>query len=217
METSFRPQLEVVLGEGEGWWETRTPGGRTILGLMKFPSVYLYKETLSKNTQVPAKKLSSRFGKIFPAVWGRADLSLGAKVVLGGVAIWGRGEEVVGMSHGYLAGVCGMSRSTVAIGLEALEVAGLIRKEGEKVGQVQRYRVLYEPMLKEWRGMGGSGVVREFSRKVTADCRKCGKKARLDTRTGWCKACRTVVEQEATMRRIAQTVVAQAVAERLAG
>lgn len=186
---------------------------------MKLPSEHLYKQTLSKNVQVPVRKSAGRgvcFGMIFPEIWAMTELGPGAKVVLGGLAIWGKGESVVGLSHGYLAGVCGLRRSTVADGLDALESAGLIEKYGEPSGQVQPYKILYAPML---RGAAPQSevVIREKERKVLIPCAQCRKPCRPEKKTGWCRKCRQTKEREADMRRIAQTVVAQAVAERIAG
>jgi len=188
-------------------------------GEMKLPSEYLYKETLSKNVQVPVRKSAGSgrfFGQIFPEIWAMTELTAGAKVVLGGLAIWGKGEVVVGLSQGYLAGVCGLRRSTVAEGLDALEEVGLIEKYGAPAGQVQPYKILYAPMLKGAVPQS-EVVIREKERKVLRPCAQCKKPCRPEKKTGWCRKCRQTKEREADMRRIAQTVVAQAVAERLAG
>lgn len=188
---------------------------------MKLASEYLYKETLSKNVQVPARKSAGSggcFGRIFPDVWAMTGLSPAAKVVLGGLAIWGKGDEVVGLSHGYLAGVCGLRRSTVKAGLDALEVAGLIEKYGTPAGQVQPYKILYPLMVKGARTQSDV-VIREKERRVLVACSKagCAKLCRPDRKTGWCRKCKASAEREAEIRRIAQHVVAQGVAERLAG
>lgn len=189
-------------------------------GEVKLPSVNLYKQTLSKNVQVPVRKSAGSggcFGRIFPDVWAMTGLKPGAKVVFGGLAIWGKGEEVVGLSHGYLAGVCGMRRSTVSAGLDALEAAGLIEKYGAPSDQVQPYKIIYPLMLKGVR-LQSDVVIREKERKVLIKCLKpsCGKLTRPH-KTGWCFKCRKEVEHDAHIRRIAEKVVAQSVAERLAG
>lgn len=146
---------------------------------------------------------------IFPAIWAMGGLTPAAKVVLGGIAIWGRGAEDVALSHGFLAGQCGLRRSTVAGALDALEDAGLIQKYGAMQDQVQPYRVLFAPMVRTKRGVAESAapVVRKQEGHVMVACLKCRKQCRPSAKTGWCRKCTKDSEMDARIRRIAGAVV----------
>lgn len=186
---------------------------------MKFPSESLYKETLSKNVQVPVRKtagLKGPFGAATPDVWA-LPLNPSAKVVLMGMAMYGKGEAVVGFSHGFLAGVCVLRRSTVAEALDDLESAGLIRKAGAPAKQVQPYEILHPALVTALRVSVETVKIKTWRESPSlVKCARCPKKCRPH-KTGWCMKCRKEIEQDAKIRRIAQTVMAQAVAERLAG
>lgn len=230
------PRVRAVMpGSGEffgrcGLREVRAEGGTNVyrsgfdrsgspeiwrIALMKFPSVSLYKETLSKKSQVPAGKTPGKkpkFGMAGEEFWARTDLNLGAKAVLMGIAIHGGGESVVALSQGFIAAACGIERSTVKKGLDALEKHGLLKKSGGEVDQVQPYEVLYPLIVTALRQKTtGAAVTRSHkSTPALVKCLKpsCGTLCRPH-KTGWCLKCRKEIELEAKIRRIATAVVAQ--------
>ncbi len=175
--------------------------------LMKLPSVSLYKETLSKNSQVPAGKSAgsrTRFGMAEAKVWARTDLTPAAKVVLMGIAIHGEGESVVALSQGYLAGACGIERSTVALSLDSLEAAGLLKKSGGVVKQVQPYEVLYPLIVtvKRKEARDTRAVTRRPKTVSLVECLECHHDCRPN-KAGWCKTCAKRIE---TNRNIDQRI-----------
>lgn len=153
---------------------------------MKSPSVTLYKETLSKNIQVPVRKTyRSLWGKTTSDVTMRRDISFGAKVLMDAFSQLGKGNEIIALSQVALADAIGGTRSTVAAALRSLEKVGLIEKFGKPIGheQIQAFRMLHPALLR--RGKDESAVT---AKPDLVRCVKCRKMC-VPCKTGWCRAC----------------------------
>ena len=179
---------------------------------MKNASETLYKETLSKNPQVPAGKSHrwkrGKWGLISAEVLELRGLSFGAKCVFAALSIHGKGDEIVAASHGKIAEWIGGERSTVAAALDALEELELISKVGKAgADQIQAYRMLHPLMVRRIRqGVDVPPVSKE--KQALVPCAEC-RKACVPDKAGWCRKCRAVSETRVIARQEAKAVVAE--------
>lgn len=156
------------------------------------PSKGLYKETLSRNEQVPVqiltgKKPSKRFAKILASILRRKDVTPTAKLVILVYDMESFGDEVVALSDSALATGAGIGRTTVLAARPELVSHGLIEPHGSAVKQVQPYRLNYRIPI--------SPAVKPRS-TVTAVCGNCSKRCKRVGKTGWCRSCIADADRE---------------------
>lgn len=178
---------------------------------MNLSSVTLYRETLSKNQQGPAGKTSrwkrGKWGLSSAEVLEIRGLSFGAKAVFQALSIHGKGNEIIGLSHGQIASAIGGERSTVAAGLEALERLDLIERHGEPSGrdQIQEYRMLHPLMVRRERSIPKVGEKKSIALRPCCKCRKpC-----VPNLAGICRGCNRKAEVRTIARQEARIVVAE--------
>ena len=179
---------------------------------MKKASVTLYKETLSKNQQVPVgfsrRWKKGKWGLISAEVLEIRGLSFGAKCVFSALSIHGKGNEIIAASHGQIAGWIGGERSTVSGALDALEELGLISKVGlAGRDQIQAYRMLHPLLIRKSRQEGEEAPESKEKPKLVA-CGKCRKPC-VPGLTGRCRKCMGDVELDGKIARRVNAELAQ--------
>lgn len=123
------------------------------------------------------------------------------------LSIHGKGNEIIGMSHGQIADRIGGERSTVAAGLDALESLELIEKHGTPSGrdQIQEYRMLHPLMVRRERSTPKAAEKKSIALRPCCKCRKpC-----VPNLAGSCRTCSRKAEVRAIARQEARIVVAE--------
>jgi DNA-binding Lrp family transcriptional regulator len=167
------------------------------------------KETMSPERTVPfggANSSKAIHGQIPGDILARVDVSPAAKVVLAVMRMKSYNSGGLIASMAILAKAAGLSRTHVFESLKELESAGLIRKVGQRIKQVQPYEISCDvdvavlPLSRE------PSTLRK--RRRLTPCGMCKTPCVPYKTTGWCAAC----SKEARNRVITKTLVREEVA-----
>ncbi len=143
------------------------------------------------NPHTPTK----RFGALGPAILGRRDLSMAAKITALGMHMESYNCELMSISHAALARTCGIARHSILRGIRSLQAAGLISAEGDPVMQVQKYR-LRAPLFRG--GATAKDEAVEANPKPVLVMCPCGNLCKNTP----CRKCRNRADMERTARRV---------------
>jgi hypothetical protein len=151
---------------------------------------YLYKETVSEIEQVPVQNLTGRqstkeaFAILTREFLARRDINGSAKAVYAAMLIESKGTGLIAMSHGALGIVAGCTRVTAMGACAALGKAKVIERYGEKVDQIQPYRILN---VRNPKAAGAKFTVKTIPPLF---CPQCKRRVRALPKEGPCRDCK---------------------------
>ena len=170
------------------------------------------KETLSHQQQVPVTVATGRgrFGKLPADVLSRSDIGVYEKIVLLVMNMESYSSGFVALSDAAISQRSSISRTKVLDCRLRLEEAGLIRRSGPLVKQVQPYLLLHPQMAGK---TPAAGATARQERSVTVPvtgrgllkCARCPVRAPRLAKTGLCSNC----TREAAVTRIVEKVLKQ--------